>query len=361
MTSTQAVIFHGADREFELRSVALPQPCGEEILVRVLGCTLCGSDLHTADGRRSTPVPTILGHEIVGEIVACGNSAATCDLAGQDLHPGDRVTWSIVASCGSCFYCRRGLPQKCLAGVKYGHEQMRPGRELLGGLAGHCLLAPGTALLRLPDDMPLAVACPASCATATVAAALAAAGEVAGRNVCLFGLGLLGLTASAMLRVAGAAAVVCVDVNDSRRARGAEFGATHVVLPDQLAHTAETVTQGHGFDVVLELSGSPSAFETGWPLLRLGGVLILVGSVFPTPPVAISPERIVRRNLTIRGVHNYTPQDLLRAVQFLSAHHRDFPFASLVSAWFPLESAAEAFQLSHDPGQIRVGIRPAGN
>ncbi len=358
MTTSLAAIFHGAERDLEVRRVACPQPRGDEVLVRVLGCTLCGSDLHTFDGRRETPLPTILGHEIVGEISCFGDSAARSDLAGREMRVGDRVTWSIVANCGSCFFCLRGLPQKCLASIKYGHEAMRAGRELSGGLAEHCLLAPGTAIVRLPDELPLAVACPTSCATATISAALAAAGDVQGRNVCLFGAGLLGLTASAMLRVNGAANIVCVEVNESRRARAIEFGATHVVAPDQLAEVADAITGRHGFDTVLELSGSPAAFESGFHSLRRGGTLVLVGSVFPTPPVAISPEQIVRRNLTIRGVHNYVPHDLLHAVEFLANHHGDFPFADLVAEWFPLESAAEAFSRSHDPGNIRVGVCP---
>ena len=358
MTTSLAAIFHGSRRELELRQIEQPPPCGDEVLVSVLGCTLCGSDLHTFDGRREVAVPTILGHEIVGEICSHGDSAPLRDLAGRELRIGDRVTWSVVATCGDCFYCLRGLPQKCLASVKYGHEPLRPQRELLGGLAEHCLLVPGTAIVRLPDELPLATACPASCATATISAALAAAGDARERNVCLFGAGLLGLTASAMLRVNGAANIVCVDVNEGRLARALEFGATHVATPDDLKKKAHPITGMHGFDVVLELSGSPAAVEDGWGLLRRGGILVLVGSVFPTPPVPISPEQIVRRNLTIRGVHNYVPQDLLQAVEFLTNHHHDFPFAELVEEWFPLESAAEAFQRGHDAGQIRVGVRP---
>ncbi|HEX5499990.1 MAG TPA: zinc-binding dehydrogenase, partial [Thermomicrobiales bacterium] len=318
-------------------------------------------DLHSFAGRRDVPLPTILGHEIVGEIVSRGDAAPQRDLAEQALRMGDRITWSVVAHCGACFFCLRGLPQKCLAAVKYGHEPLRPGKELLGGLAEHCLLASGTSIVRLPDDLPLSVACPASCATATIAAALAAAGELRDRNVCLLGAGMLGLTASAMLRVAGASAIVCADVNASRLERARAFGATHVGAPGDVAGFAAALTERHGFDVVLELSGDPAAFETGWSALRRGGTLVMVGSVFPAPPVAIALEQIVRRNLSVRGVHNYAPHDLLEAVRFLSRHHRDFPFAELVAPWLPLEAAAEAFASGHDPRRIRVGVSPGSD
>jgi alcohol dehydrogenase len=250
------------------------------------------------------------------------------------------------------------LPQKCQASVKYGHEQIQPGYELRGGLAEHCLLAPGTAIVRLPHDLPLSVACPASCATATIAAALAAAGELREMNVCLFGAGLLGLTACAMLRVAGAANIVCVDLDDSRRRRALDFGATIAVPPDELDDVSAEVTNDFGFDVILELSGSNAAFDSGLNVVRIGGTLVLVGAVFPTAPVSIAPERIVRRNLSIHGIHNYRPADLLRAVEFLSQHHTEFPFAEVVCDWLPLDSAGEAFRLSHDPNRIRVGVGP---
>jgi putative phosphonate catabolism associated alcohol dehydrogenase len=357
MSKSLAAVFHGVGRELELRRIELPQPHGREVLVRVLGCTLCGSDLHTFSGRRQPPLPTILGHEIVGEVVALGEAIGT-DLAGNELRTGDRVTWAIVASCGDCFYCLRHLPQKCLKAVKYGHEPLRLGQELRGGLAEHCLLAPGAAIVRLPEELPLSVACPASCATATVAAALAAAGSVQQRNVCLFGAGMLGLTACAMLHVAGAAAIVCVDLNRNRLERARQFGATQAITSQDLPQATDAATGGHGFDLVLELSGSPSAAESGLRLLRQGGTLVLVGAVFPTPPLAISPEQIVRRNLTIHGVHNYTPRDLLSAVDFLTHHHGDFPLADVVHPWFPLEAAAEAFRAGRDSEHIRVGVGP---
>ncbi|HIM29868.1 MAG TPA: alcohol dehydrogenase [Planctomycetes bacterium] len=359
MSESLAAIFHGAGKNLELRRVSTPRPVATEMVVRVLGCTVCGSDLHSFDGRRDVAVPTVLGHEIVGEIICCGDSAPEVDLSGQVLKVGDRVTWAIVASCGDCFYCRRDLPQKCLASVKYGHELLSPGRELLGGMAEHCLLTAGTSIVRLPDQLSLEAACPASCATATIAAAMKVAGDVRDRSVCLFGMGLLGLTATAMMKVAGAADIVCVDVDSSRLANAEAFGATSVAHPDELPAVGKSITGEHGFDVALELSGSSSAVESGWNMMRIGGTLVLVGSVFPGPPVSMAPERIVRRNLTIRGIHNYCPKDLVNAVEFLAAHHQEFPFDDLVKQWFSLEDAERAFSMSSDPGNIRVGIRPA--
>ncbi|HEY4261094.1 MAG TPA: zinc-binding dehydrogenase [Schlesneria sp.] len=361
MNQSLAAIFDGTPGTIKVRDIPLPELPGAEILVRVLGCTLCGSDLHSFDGRRSVPIPTILGHEIVGEIIAFGKTALRRDFAQRELIIGDRVTWAIVASCGDCFYCQRNLPQKCLRSVKYGHEIARPGQELLGGLAEHCLLVGGTTIVRLPSELPLSVACPANCATATIVAALEAAGPVENRNVCIFGAGMLGLTACAMARCQGAAIVVCVEPDVARRQRALTFGATHVSDCENLAAETRQAGLQYGFDAVLELSGHPSTFDAAWPLIRMGGTLVLVGSVFPAAPVPLAFEQIVRRQLTIRGIHNYAPRHLLTAVEFLSRHHHDYPFVGLVTQWIALTSIAEAFELAKDPGAIRIGVHsPSG-
>lgn len=358
MSVSEAAIFSGMPGQMTLQQFPLPQLRGAEVLVRVLGCTVCGSDVHTYDGRRSVPVPTVLGHEIVGEIIAFGPAASRIDIAGQSLQIGDRITWAIVAHCGHCPMCESGLPQKCQHAVKYGHEALRPGEELLGGFAEHCLLVAGTSIVRIPDQLPLEVACPASCATATVVAALEAAGEIADRHICLFGAGTLGLTACARARSLGAATIVCVDPAPARREKALQFGATQAVSPEEFANTAKSLPGAAGYDVAVELSGNAAAFHAAWAHLRIGGTLVLVGSVFPGEPVPIALEQIVRRHLTIRGIHNYAPRHLATAIEFLSAQQRQFPFAQLVTSWYPLTEIEQAFERSLQPDAIRVGVRP---
>ena len=162
-----AAVFHGTAAQIELQHLPTPVPRGAEILVRVESCTLCGSDLHSFEGRRKVPVPTILGHEIVGRIEAFGPAAVRSDAAGCSLEIGSRVVWGLVAACGECFYCQRDLSQKCLRSVKYGHESFRSGYELLGGLAEHCLLMPGTAIVRLPEDLSLNTISPSNAQSST--------------------------------------------------------------------------------------------------------------------------------------------------------------------------------------------------
>jgi putative phosphonate catabolism associated alcohol dehydrogenase len=352
-----AAVFRGVGLPFDHVKWPLPRPRGMEVLVEVIACTLCGSDLHSIHGRRSVPVPTILGHEILGRAVDFGSEASRVDAADQPLGVGDRVTWGIVASCGACFYCRRDLSQKCEHGFKYGHEPLRPGRELSGGLADHCLLVPGTSIFRVPEGLPDAVACPSSCATATVAAALEAAGPIAGRSVLVLGAGMLGVTAAAWSRSLGASDVIVCDPNDDRLASAAAFGVTKTSSPTQLAGIVAEATDGRGMDVALELSGAPEAIEGARPQLRMGGTLVLVGSVFPTRPVSVSPESIVRGCMTVRGVHNYAPRHLHAALVFL-AEHPQYPFGALVASWRPLNEIDAVVASASSPGVLRFGIRP---
>jgi len=357
---TRAAVFHGVDRPLELREVPLPDLAAGEVLVKIECCTLCGSDLHTFEGRRETPLPTILGHEIMGLVAELPAGETVLDFRGEPLAEGDRITWSVAAHCGDCFFCRRGLPQKCERLFKYGHQRIDDAHPLSGGLAEHCHLSQGTSIFKLNDTLPREVACPANCATATVAAALRAAGNVSGAVVIVQGAGMLGLTACAMLRHQGAAEVLLCDIDAQRLNRGAAFGATQgVVVGDDLEPLVRLVgelTAGRGVDVALEMSGASVAVEQAIPLLRVGGRYVLVGAVFPGRPVSLSPERIVRRCLSIIGIHNYAPVDLGMALDFLIATQGKLPFADLIEATFPLAEAEQAFQyaLEHAPPRVLV-------
>jgi alcohol dehydrogenase len=339
-----------------MRSIPVADPEQREILVRVLGCTLCGSDVHTYTGRRSTPLPTILGHEILGRIEAFGPTAVRRDARDRLLRAGDRVTWSLVASCGECFYCRRGLPQKCLNAVKYGHEPLQANARLRGGLADYCLLAPGTTVVRLEESLSDEAACPANCGTATMVAAIEAAGDLGGRCAVVLGAGLLGLTACALARSRGAADVILCDPQSLRLSRGEAFGATWRVAPGELAAAVGQATQGYGADIAIDSAGTPEAFELALPLLRLGGTFVLVGAVFPARAVELHVERVVRRNVHLCGIHNYLPEHLVTAATFLE--QSEHPWGSLVADWLPLSEAPRAFERAQDPMVLRMGVRP---
>jgi len=364
----EALVFMGPDRSLERIAVTEIVLHEGEALVAVELATVCGSDLHTAAGHRRVAVPQVLGHEQVGRVVALGPGLPATALDGTRLRVGDRVVWGVSVSCGSCRLCLRDIPNKCEQLVKYGHEQMRRGWELGGGIATHVHLLARTTIVRVREDLPAEVLAPASCATATVAAAFDAASEVRSLDeevVLVAGCGMLGLTAVAMASEAGAR-VVAVDPSPARRSLASDFGADAVAEPhaqsvrEAIARATTPVrpgtTQPTGFRIGLELSGANDSIALLLETADVGATIVLAGSVFTAPSIPVSAERIVRRLLTVRGVHNYRPEHLARAIAFLERSDQR-AFARLVGEVVPFAEAERALTGMPLVG-ARIGVRP---
>ena len=191
----------------------------------------------------------------MGRIVAFGPGQPARDAYGRPLHVGDRITWAIYAASPDGPMARRGIPQKAADLFKYGHEQLRPDNTLHGGLATHTLLRRHTPILPLPDEVPLPAAAIINCAVSTVAGSLRLAGELKGRRVALWGIGMLGTIACAMCSEAGAAEIIALDVNPERLAHARRFGATATLRPDDPAAAALQA------DVTIDYSGYGTAME----------------------------------------------------------------------------------------------------
>lgn len=362
-----AALYKGAGERLELVEALVPAPGLGEVLVRVECCAVCSSDLHTHAGRRSEPTPTVLGHEIVGRIVSFGENAARVDARGVSLYPGDRITWTVAASCGVCENCRDGLDQKCAKLVKYGHERVTREMPFRGGLAEVVLLSPGTGMVKLPGEISgevtLEVLTLANCSTATVAAVLRAGFARRNRQgmaVAVIGAGVLGLTACAMARSTYRCSVVIACDRDPSRAELAKaFGATHYCSDlAELGALSTNVTNGQGVDVAVELAGSHATAEAAMGVVRTGGTVVLAGTTLPTQPLVIEPQAIVRRLLRIEGVHNYVVADLIAAVDFLLGDGRGFPFSQLIDSRYALTEVHQAFERGHVCGGRRVVVVP---
>lgn len=356
----RAAVFDGPGRPFRLEQTARPGLQPGEAWVRVAACTICGSDLHTFAGRRAGPTPCVLGHEVVGVVEEVAGEVR--DLTGELIRPGDRVTWALTVSCGECFYCKRGLTQKCERLRKYGHELHDPGFGPLGGLATHCRLLPRTPVLKLPpaEAIPDFVVAPAACATATARAACEAVGALDGTRpgwVAVFGVGMVGLAACALAAEAGHAVIVC-DPDDYRLSLAQRFGAAYAVTPQQLTDQVCYLTAGRGIDFALEACGSSAAACTSLDVLRVGGVAAWVGCVLPCGSVPVRPEMVVRRCLRLVGVHNYAARHLVEAVAFLARCHTRYPFSRLVGRTFPLEAVDDAFSYAERLRPVRVAVVP---
>jgi putative phosphonate catabolism associated alcohol dehydrogenase len=313
--SATAMVWPGEGHPHEAVAVPGVRLSPGDALVEIELATVCGSDVHTVSGHRDANAPLVLGHE-----------------------------------------------------QEYGHERMRRGWELSGGFATHAHILDGTPIVAVPEDIPATVLAPASCATATVVAALEAASAITpleGALVVVAGAGMLGLTASAMATEAGARVVVS-EPDPARRNAALTFGAVAVSDPraasDSPLGLAAALVRGGGRGaaptVALELSGATSAVRSLLGAVDVGGVLVLVGSVSPGPELSVDPEQLVRRLLTIRGVHNYAPRHLEQAVQFLAETWMRYPFGAQVGESFPLASVDAALAAAAIGAHPRVALIP---
>lgn len=359
-----AAVYDPADRQITLRSFPLRDLRDGEALVRIDLAAICGSDLHTIQGRRDPGGPLILGHEMIGTVVACGGNGCR-DAAGDALTPGQRVTWALVTRCGTCFYCTRGIPQKCLNRLKYGHELLTTDPPLTGAFAEYVYLVPGTAIYPISDSLRDSDVVFANCSLATMCAGVRMLDISAGETVLVQGAGMVGLCAVALCASRGAR--VCVtDVDDSRLARAVEFGAAATLNAADGA-TADVMgighewSGGHGFDAAIEACGRSEVLAQGIAALRIGGRYLWAGCVAPGADVTLDAYDVITRMLRIQGLHNYTPSDLATALDFLAGRGREHPFSGVVGARFPLSQINEAvcYVLEHRDC-LRVAIEPGG-
>lgn len=320
--------------------------------------TICGSDRHTVSGRRTEPAPLILGHEIVAEIVLLGEGVCE-SAAGAPLKVGDRVSFSIMASCGRCRNCRTGLPQKCDSLFKYGHTCIHDGLPLSGGFAEYVYLRPGTAVFHVPEALSDELACPANCALATVVNGLEAGCVRPGERVLIQGAGLLGLYATALLKDMGASEIVVTDIDDARLQLARQFGAARVVNVRDLAEEEQVGEIGErGFDCAIEVSGDPNAVAPGVQCLTLRGRYVIVGLVCAGSNFTVDGNTITRNYVTIKGIHNYAPRHLEKGLAFLERTRSQFPYEALVSKTMKLKEIQAAFAAAADSRNIRVAVVP---
>ncbi|ATL48348.1 alcohol dehydrogenase [Chitinophaga caeni] len=338
-----SMVFSDVGKPLEAVTIPIPTTSNEEVLVKIEYTTICTSDVHTYLGRRHGPMPCVLGHEIIGRITAKGTGIDT-DFAGENLQVGDLVTWCVYAfdPHGNTM-ALRGMPQKSPGLYKYGHQEFTLEDGLNGGFSTHCVLKKGTAIFKLPGSLTPREAAPINCTHATIAGALRLAGNVKNKNVLVTGCGMLGLSACAMSKEAAAAKVVAMDINRGRLEMATRFGAENTPVTKE-------------FDIVIDTTGVPAVMERGLSCLNTGGTAVWVGAVYSQPATLVNAEMIVKNLLTIKGLHNYTPDDLAQAINFIKKHRRKYPFDGLVGKEFPLEQIDEALQQATRGQYYRLGI-----
>lgn len=360
--ASRVACYSAPNSEFDLMTYPLRPPGRGEALVKVSMATICRSDIHSYEGVRPTPCPALPGHEIVGALVGLGEGL-THDMRGEPLRLGDRVTWSEYFIPGDNYFSEvLDLPQKSPGVEKYGHLAASTAPHHHGGFAEFCYILPKSWILRVPDSLSDAEAAPLNCGVATMVAVTEAANIRIGGTVVIQGLGLLGLYGAALAKSRGARLVVALDSHPGRRDLSKRFGVDWAL--DASADSAALQTQlleycpPAGPDTVIEVCGDPAAVPVGLDLVRTGGTFVLAGLVSPGAITTIDAFKVVRKMVSIRGVHNYHPRHLVEALDFVVANRARFPFAELVEGRYPLEKASQAMRDAASRRVLRAAIIP---
>jgi threonine 3-dehydrogenase len=270
----------------------VPEPAAgiNDVLIRVERTGICGTDLHIYQwdewARRTIPVPMVIGHEFVGEVVAVGANVA-------DFHPRDVVSAEGHVVCGRCRNCLAGRRHLCKDTKGIGVN--RP-----GAFAEH-IAVPMTNVWLHKHDIDREVAAIFDPFGNAVHTALSF--DVLGEDVLITGAGPIGVMAAAIVKHAGARYIVVTDLNDYRLELAKRMGATVAlnVKERTLSAVQRQLGMKEGFDVGLEMSGSPAAFRDMLANMCHGGKIAMLG--LASEPMAIDWRLLVFNMLTIKGIY----------------------------------------------------------
>jgi len=337
----QAAVMHEPGK-LEIVRKPTPELAPGEARVRIRGAGVCGTDLAIFFGDYPVPLPLVLGHELVGDVVAVGPNTPD-DLVGQ------RVTAEINNTClargkGSpCAACRRGLPSHCRT------------RTVLGiihcdGAFAETVEVPVRNLHRLPEAVPDDVGVfvePLAAAIQTFERSPLQGGEL----VVVLGVGRLGVLVTAVARTLGAE-IIAVDGSEAHRSRALDFGAEAALAPDdlKLIEAFHSRTEGLGADVVVEATGSPEGLTEALRLVRPRGV-IAVKSTSGLPAVDFDTTRLVVDEVQIHGSRC---GPFLKAIKMLAA--KQVEPEPLISAVFPLGETAAALHAAQTESKVLIRV-----
>jgi S-(hydroxymethyl)glutathione dehydrogenase / alcohol dehydrogenase len=271
-----------------VQEVDLAEPRAGEVLVRLVACGVCHTDLFTASGADpSGYVPTVLGHEGAGVVERVGEGVTS-------VEPGDHVVTLFSPQCRDCIHCRDPRTNLCLAireQQNQGHlpdgttrlsRDGEPIRHFMGtSTFAEYTVMPEIALARVAQDAPLDRACLFACGLSTgLGAAINTAKVEPGSTCVVFGAGMVGLGAVAGCRLQGAERIVCVDLSEERLELARGQGATHTVRAgDDTVQQIVEMTDGFGADYTFEATGlvdvmrqAVESARMGWGLATVCGV-----------------------------------------------------------------------------------------
>jgi threonine 3-dehydrogenase len=326
----KALVKSRAEQGIWMEQVPFPVCGHNDALIRITKTAICGTDIHIFNwdqwAQQTIPVPMVVGHEFVGEVIEIGGEV-------QGLKPGDRVSAEGHITCGYCRNCRAGKRHLCRNTVGVGVN--RP------GCFAEYLCVPAVNVFRIPDNISddmASVLDPLGNAAHT-----ALSFDLVGEDVLITGAGPIGMMAAAICRHVGARHVVITDVNDYRLELAGRMGATRTVnvTKESLESVMDDIGMVEGFDVGLEMSGNPSAFGDMLEKMNHGGKVALLG-ILP-PDTAIDWNTVVFKGLFVKGI--YGREMFETWYKMTSMLQSGLDIAPAITHHFAIDDYQEAFEV----------------
>ncbi|NEP61991.1 MAG: alcohol dehydrogenase catalytic domain-containing protein [Symploca sp. SIO2G7] len=340
-----AALLYGRE-DLRLEEVALPIAAAGEMIIKVKTATTCGTDLKVwrrGGHVKMLKLPTLFGHEAVGEIVSLGEG-----VTGWKI--GDRVVANNSAPCMNCFFCHRREYSLC-PNLVFNNGTFAEYQKIPSPIVQHNLLA-------VPEDLDTALASmtePLACVLHGVACSNVQAAD----RVVVIGDGAIGLMFTAILAHQSAAEVFLFGGHKQRLQIGEKLGASrtfnHHNLND-IPALVRDLTDGWGADIVIEATGVPSVWEIAIACGRPGATINLFGGCPRDTTITVNTEQLHYSALTLKGVFHNTPTFVREALSLLAS--QIIPFSLLISDYRPLKDLEQVFESMKNRQAIKVAIEP---
>ena len=350
--------------EISVETFPVPKIGPDDALLKIELAGVCGTDHHAFSGRIPVPMPIILGHEILGRIVAIGDRAA----ARYGVSVGRRVTVEASVPCWACEDCLGGGYRFCQTNRGYGMRlSTTEPPALWGALAELMHLAPGSIVHSVPAGVPARVAVVASIFANGIQWLRYHGNLSTGETVVIQGAGPQGLAATVIARESGAAQIIVTGLarDASRLSLARAFGADETIVADEEDITAriKQLTQGRMADLVLDVTGSSDAVRTSVDLVRRRGRLVLGGLTGHGVETSLKLDELVWKEIRLQGVFAKGSDAINAANRILSARGHLYPLERLISHVYSLDEASEAIVAAGGAagdGFIKAAIAPSG-
>ena len=337
-----AVVY--SEEMIRIEELVLPMPAAGEMVVQVHACGLCGSDLAKMFQQKLS-VPTVLGHEIAGEVVRVG-------AAVSPFQVGDRVVVAHHVPCYGCHYCRHGNHSMCRS---FKQSHLTP-----GGFAEEVLVPAehvNLTTLRLPDHVSFEAASftePLACCLRSLRRWNLQPADV----VLIIGLGPMGLLMAQLVQT-NRGLVLGVDLDEHRLAFATRLGVDAVCPAadgEQLTRYVHDLTQGRGCDVVVLTAGHGGTVQDACQWVRDGGRITLFGNMALQRPAQIDPNVLYLREITIDGSYSSSPLELVHALHLIASHAVNVD--RLITHRLPLAELPQAVELARTRRTVKAIINP---